>query len=68
MFRNDPVTVCEQERSGDVVMPKIKWIEPLKTEISHFVDCIQNGIKCLTGPEHVKQVVNILSSVSANNK
>lgn len=51
-------------RSGDVVMPKIHWQEPLKLEIEHFVDCIQNGTECLTGVEHAKQVVNILSSGS----
>jgi len=32
----------------------------LKVEIEHFVDCIQNGIECLTGPEHAKEVVRIL--------
>ncbi|MFW6103562.1 MAG: gfo/Idh/MocA family oxidoreductase, partial [Bacteroidota bacterium] len=48
-------------RSGDVVLPKIDFKEPLKVEISHFLDCIQNGTKCLTGPEHAKNVVEILS-------
>jgi len=48
-------------RSGDVLLPKINWVEPLKTEIAHFVDCIQNGTECLTGPEHAEKVVEILS-------
>jgi len=48
-------------RSGDVLLPKINWVEPLKTEIAHFVDCIQNGTKCLTGPDHAEKVVEILS-------
>jgi len=47
-------------RSGDVVMPKIKWIEPLKTEIAHFVDCIQNGTDCITDSTHAAKVVHIL--------
>lgn len=48
-------------RSGDVLLPKIPFEEPLKTEIAHFVDCIQNGTNCLTGTEHAKKVVEILS-------
>lgn len=48
-------------RSGDVVLPKIAWQEPLKVEIEHFVDCIQNGTECITGVEHAKKVVQILS-------
>jgi predicted dehydrogenase len=52
-------------RSGDVLQPKIDFKEPLKVEIEHFIDCIQNGTPCLTGVEHAKNVVEILSSVSA---
>jgi len=49
-------------RSGDVLLPKIDFKEPLQVEISHFFDCIQNGTQCLTGPEHAKNVVEILSA------
>ena len=48
-------------RSGDVVLPKIAWQEPLKVEIAHFIDCVQNGTECLTGVDHAKKVVQILS-------
>ena len=48
-------------RTGDVVLPKIAWQEPLKVEIAHFIDCIQNGTECITGVEHAKKVVQILS-------
>jgi predicted dehydrogenase len=48
-------------RSGDVLWPKIDFLEPLKVEIEHFVDCIQNGTPCLTGIEHAKKVVEILT-------
>ncbi len=51
-------------RSGDVLMPKIDFKEPLKVEIDHFIDCIQNGTNCLTGVDHAKKVVQILSSGS----
>ena len=48
-------------RSGDVLLPEIRFEEPLKLEIAHFLDCIQNGVECLTGTEHAKKVVEILS-------
>lgn len=49
-------------RSGDVLLPKIDFKEPLKVEIEHFIDCMQNGTKCLTGVNHAKKVVEILSA------
>ena len=55
-------TISFNHRSGDVVLPQIKWQEPLKVEIEHFVDCIQNGTECLTGPDHARNVVEILSA------
>ena len=51
-------------RTGDVVLPKIKWEEPLKVEVEHFVDCVLNGTSCLTGVDHAKKVVSILEAGS----
>ena len=48
-------------RSGDVLLPKINFQEPLKTEIAHFIDCIQNGTACITGTDHAKKVIRILA-------
>jgi predicted dehydrogenase len=53
-------------RSGDVLLPKIDFKEPLRVEIEHFIDCITNGTKCLTGLEHAKKVIKILSSTDGN--
>ena len=58
---DDPSTFTFNHRSGDVVLPKIKWQEPLKVEIEHFVDCIQNGTPCLTDASHAERVVSILA-------
>ena len=49
-------------RSGDILLPKINPQEPLSLEIDHFLDCIQNGTHCISGPDHAKKVVQILSS------
>jgi predicted dehydrogenase len=48
-------------RSGDVHFPAIQWQEPLKAEIDHFIDCIEGKAKCLTGPDHAREVVRILA-------
>ena len=48
-------------RSGDVLLPKVDFQEPLKVELEHFIDCIQNGTACITGIEHAKKVVEILA-------
>ncbi len=57
-------TINFNHRSGDLVLPKIEWQEPLKVEIEHFIDCIQNGTKCQTGHEHAGKVVRILSQAN----
>lgn len=49
-------------RSGDVTLPKLDSSEPLRAEIDHFFDCLENRAPCLTGPEHALKVVQILSS------
>ena len=51
-------------RSGDVLLPKINFVEPLKMEIDHFLDCIENGAACIAGIEHAKKVVGILEKAS----
>lgn len=53
-------------RSGDVLLPKIDFKEPLKVEIDHFVDCIQNGTNCLTGVDHARKVVEILAAANVH--
>lgn len=48
-------------RTGDIVLPKINFVEPLKVEIAHFIECIERGTACLTGPDHALGVVKILA-------
>lgn len=49
-------------RSGDVLLPKIDFQEPLKVEIDHFIDCIEHGTECIAGAEHAGKVVAILAT------
>lgn len=32
-------------RFGDIVVPRINDVEPLKTECTHFIECIKNGTR-----------------------
>ena len=51
-------------RFGDVSIPRVDWVEPLKSEINHFIECITNNIPCKTDAVHAEKVVKILESVS----
>ena len=64
MDYDDPNTFSLNHRSGDSFVRNIDWIEPLKSEVSHFLECIQKGIECITGPEHAEKVVKILEDSS----
>jgi predicted dehydrogenase len=52
-------------RSGDVLLPHIKFTEPLRTEAEHYLDCICNDRVPLTGIEHARNVVTILERAQA---
>lgn len=52
-------------RSGDVLMPEIKFTEPLRTEAEHFVDCVRNGAQPITGIPHARNVVSILEGANS---
>jgi len=47
-------------RTGDILLPQISFVEPLRLEAQHFVDCIRSGKQPVTGIAHARQVVGIL--------
>jgi predicted dehydrogenase len=47
-------------RSGDILIPEVKFAEPVRVEAEHFVDCIRNSREPLTGLSHARAVVSIL--------
>ena len=47
-------------RTGDILMPEVKFAEPVRVEAEHFVDCIRNSQKPLTALAHTRPVVSIL--------
>jgi len=51
-----------QIRSGDILMPKIDFIEPLKVECRHFLDCIKKKQEPITNAQEGLKVVKILEA------
>lgn len=49
-------------RTGDILLPKISFQEPLKTEAAHFLECLRDGRQPLTGPKHARDVVAVLEA------
>ena len=62
-YDNQPFPIFNY-RSGDILLPRVDFQEPLSVEIDHFLDCIENGTKCMAGVEHAKKVVAILASAT----
>ena len=51
-----------QYRVGDMLAPNIDNLEALSVETEHFVDCISNGTKPLTGGTAGLEVVKVLAA------
>ncbi len=49
-------------RYGDIVIPNIKFVEPLRQECQHFLDCIVNHTAPLTSGEEGMKIVKILEA------
>ena len=49
-------------RTGDVWMPQFDMTEALKVEAAHFVKCVTDGERPLTGGEAALQIVEILET------
>jgi predicted dehydrogenase len=51
-------------RAGDLVIPNIRLVEPLKVEVAHFAECIAQGKTPLTDGIHALEVVAALECAS----
>jgi predicted dehydrogenase len=47
-------------RDGDIVIPRLEPLEPLREELSHFVDCILTGKPPITSAEDGVAIVRVL--------
>ncbi|MBD2593991.1 Gfo/Idh/MocA family oxidoreductase [Nostoc spongiaeforme FACHB-130] len=55
-------------RTGDMWSPKLDMTEALRTEGSHFIDCITKGDRPITGGEAGLRVVKILEAATQSLK
>jgi predicted dehydrogenase len=62
---DDPRAEQFSYRSGDILMPQIRFTEPLRCEVEAFVDCIRNGTTPITGIPHARNVVSILEQAQS---
>jgi predicted dehydrogenase len=53
-------------RSGDILLPNVKFVEPLRVEAQHFIDCVRNGKTPMTGIAHARNVVAVLETARRN--
>ena len=55
-------------RYGDITIPRLRQEEPLKVELSHFLECIREGKKPLTDGENGYEVVRIIEKINESLK
>ena len=55
-------------RIGDIYIPKIDMVEPLKVECQHFLDCVEKGVKPLTDGYHGLEVLRVLEAAEKSLK
>jgi predicted dehydrogenase len=53
-------------RVGDVLIPNIRFTEPLRQECQHFLECIQNHCEPLTCGREGLEVVKVLEAAQAS--
>lgn len=51
-------------RDGDIVIPKVPMGEPLKAEINHFLECIENNSRPLSAGAEGLAVVKTLEAIN----
>jgi predicted dehydrogenase len=53
---------------GDIIIPKIKGSEPLREELQHFLDCIENDKPSLSDGQKGLEVIQILEAAEQSLK
>ncbi len=49
-------------RTGDLTIPKVRFTEPLRNELGHFVECVREGTRPLTDAVNGLEVVRVLEA------
>jgi hypothetical protein len=62
---DQPMRADFSYRSGDILLPQVKFVEPLRLQAEHFVECIRVGKEPATGIAHARTVVSVLERADA---
>src|SRR5262249_622406 len=49
-------------RDGDIFIPAVKMVEPLKLECQHFLDCVTHNVRPLTDGINGIEVLRVLTA------
>jgi predicted dehydrogenase len=52
-----------QIRDGDILSPRVEFSEPLKNQCRHFLECVVQDIRPLTGGQEGLEVVQVLEAI-----
>jgi predicted dehydrogenase len=55
-------------RSGDMWAPRLDSTEGLRTEVMHFIDCVENGARPQTGGKAGLRIVRLLEAAESSLK
>ena len=55
-------------RNGDVHIPYLKMVEPLRAECQHFIDCVEKGTRPLTDGQDGLRVIKVLDAAQRSLK
>lgn len=55
-------------RSGDIFVPRLDTVEPLKAETAHFLDLIAGSVESLSSGRHGQRVVQVLEHACRSMK
>lgn len=55
-----------RHRAGDILMPHVRFEEPLQVEAAHFIECVRTGQEPLTGGDHARRVVAVLEAAQSS--
>jgi predicted dehydrogenase len=53
-------------RAGDIFIPRIPNVEPLRVECEHFVDCIRRGVEPRSDGASGLRVVRVLEELQSS--
>jgi hypothetical protein len=55
-------------RDGNIISPRIEVTEPLRTQCSHFVECITDRVPPLSGGQQGQEVVQVIEAIDRSLK